>query len=240
MTFAPESPISAETRRRGVQAAQGKAAFDLLLVGGTVVDVATGELRPADVGLVGGLIASVHPPGSRADAAETHDLAGLFLAPGFVDGHVHFESSYMGPADYAAVVVAHGTTTAVWDPHELANVAGLPAVQWAVEASRGLPLRVLVTAPSCVPSAPGLEVGGAVFGPAEMAEHARLARGAWRVRGDGHGRRAVRRRTHGGDRRRRPRVREERQRPCARPCGRRPASLCRRRRHLRSRDHDRR
>ncbi len=170
MTFEPEAPVPPETRRRAVQAAQGRAAFDLLLAGGTVVDVATGELRAADVGLVGGLIASVHPPGSRADAAETHDLTGLFVAPGFVDGHVHFESSHMGPADYAAVVVAHGTTTAVWDPHELANVAGLPAVRWAVEASRGLPLRVLVTAPSCVPSAPGLEVGGASFGPDELAE----------------------------------------------------------------------
>ena len=84
---------------------------------------------------MGGLIASVHPPGSRADAAETHDLTGMFLAPGFVDSHVHFESSHMGPADYAAVVVAHGTTTAVWDPHKLANVTGLSAVRRAVEAS---------------------------------------------------------------------------------------------------------
>jgi adenine deaminase len=165
-----EAPIEANIRRRAVQAAQGRAAFDLLLVGGTLVDVATGELRAADVGIVGGLIASVHPPGSRADATRTHDLAGLFLAPGFVDCHVHFESSHMAPADYAAIVVAHGTTTSVWDPHELANVAGLPAVRWAVEASRGLKLRVLVTAPSCVPSAPGLEVAGAAFGPAEIAE----------------------------------------------------------------------
>ena len=170
MIFAPQSPVAASVRRRAVQAAQGRDGFDLLLVGGTVVDVATGELRPADVGLVGGLIASVHPPGSRSDAARTHDLTGLFLAPGFIDGHVHFESSHMGPADYAAVVVAQGTTTSVWDPHELANVAGLPAVRWAVAASQGLPLRVLVTAPSCVPSAPGLEVAGAAFGPEEMAE----------------------------------------------------------------------
>ena len=164
-----DAPIGADTRRRAVQAAQGHAPFDLLLTGGTVVDVATGELRPADVGIVGGLIASVHPPGSRADAADTHDLAGHYLAPGFVDNHVHFESSHMAPADYAAVVVPHGTTTAVWDPHELANVAGIAGVRWAVEAARGLPLRVLVAAPSCVPSAPGLEVGGAEFGPAELA-----------------------------------------------------------------------
>ena len=168
--FLPDAPIDAGIRRRAVQAARGGVPFDVLLVGGSVVDVATGEVRAADLGLVGGLIASVHAPGSRADAGETHDLAGLFIAPGFIDSHVHFESSHMMPADYAAIVVPHGTTSAVWDPHELANVAGLAGVRWAAEASRGLPLRVLIAAPSCVPSAPGLELGGAAFGPAEMAE----------------------------------------------------------------------
>ncbi|MFT8242472.1 adenine deaminase [Roseomonas sp. BN140053] len=160
----------AATRARAIRAARGAEPFDLLLAGGTVVDVATGELRAADLGLVGGLIASVHSPGARRDAAETHDLSGRFLSPGFVDSHLHFESSFMAPADYAGVVVPHGTTTAVWDPHELANVLGVPGVRWAVDASRDLPLRVLVAAPSCVPSAPGLEVAGAEIGPAEMAE----------------------------------------------------------------------
>jgi len=163
-------PISPATRARAVQAARGSAPFDALLTGGTVVDVATGELRPADIGLVGALIASVHPPGTREDAAELHDVAGRFLAPGFIDSHLHYESSLMTPADYAATVVPRGTTTCVWDPHELANVLGLPGVRWAIEASRGLPLRSLIAAPSCVPSAPGLEVAGAEFGAAEMAE----------------------------------------------------------------------
>ena len=163
-------PVAPEIRARAVQAAQRLAPFDLLLVGGTVVDVATGELREADVGFVGPLIASVHPRGARADAGAVHDVAERFLAPGFIDSHLHFESSHMIPADYAAVVVPAGTTTAVWDPHEIANVLGVAGVRWAVEASRGLPLRVLVMAPSCVPSAPGLEVAGAEIGPDEMAE----------------------------------------------------------------------
>jgi adenine deaminase len=157
-------------RARAVQAARGSAPFDLLLAGGTVVDVATGELRAADVGIVGPLIASVHPQGMREDAGEVEDVAGRFLAPGFIDSHLHYESSLMAPADYAAVVVPAGTTTCVWDPHELANVLGLPGVRWAIDASRGLPLRTLVMAPSCVPSAPGLEMAGADIGPAEMAE----------------------------------------------------------------------
>ena len=162
--------ISAQTRRAAVRAARGEAPFDLLLTGGTVVDVALGELRAADIGITGGLIASVHPPGSRADAAEIHDVSEHFLSPGFVDSHLHFESSFMAPADYASVVVPHGTTTAVWDPHELANVLGVSGVRWAVEQARGLPLRVIVAAPSCVPSAPGLELAGAEIGPEEMAE----------------------------------------------------------------------
>jgi adenine deaminase len=153
-----------------VAAALGERPFDLLLAGGVVADVATGELREADVGLAGGWIASVHPRGARRDARETHDVSGRFLAPGFIDSHLHFESSLMAPADYASVVVPQGTTTAVWDPHEIANVAGLPGLRWAADAARGLPLRVLLAAPSCVPSAPGLEVGGAEFGADEVAE----------------------------------------------------------------------
>ncbi|MGG5808724.1 adenine deaminase [Falsiroseomonas sp. CW058] len=163
-------PVAPAIRARAVQAARGSAPFDLLLMGGTVVDVATGELRAADIGIVGPIIASVHPPGLREDAAAVEDVSGRFLAPGFIDSHLHYESSLMAPADYAACVVPAGTTTCVWDPHELANVLGLPGVRWAIEASRDLPLRSLVAAPSCVPSAPGLEVAGAEIGPAEMAE----------------------------------------------------------------------
>jgi len=170
MPLSIDAPIAAETRRAAIRAARGEAPFDLLITAATVADVSLGELRAADVGLVGGLIASVHPPGTRGDAAETHHLPGRVLSPGFVDSHLHFESSFMAPADYASVVVPHGTLTAVWDPHELANVLGVAGVRWAVERSRGLPLRTLVAAPSCVPSAPGLELAGAEIGPAEMAE----------------------------------------------------------------------
>lgn len=163
-------PVDPAIRARAVQAARGSAPFDLLLMGGIVIDVATGELRAADVGIVGPLIASVHPPGTREDAEVVEDVSGRTLAPGFIDSHLHYESSLMAPADYAAVVVPQGTTTCVWDPHELANVLGLDGVRWAIDASRGLPLRTLIAAPSCVPSAPGLEMAGAEIGPAEMAE----------------------------------------------------------------------
>ena len=160
--------VSIEVRARAIAAAQGKIPFDLLLVGATVVDVATLELREADIGITGELIASVHPRGRFREARETHDLAGRFIAPGLIDGHVHFESSHMLPHHYTSVVVPQGTTTIFCDPHELANVLGMDGVRYAVEASRGLPLRFIVQASSCVPATPGLELSGADFQAAEI------------------------------------------------------------------------
>jgi adenine deaminase len=171
MTPNPWQPeIDAETRSRAVDAAQGRAPFDLLLHGGQIVDVVTGELRYADVGIVGPMIASVHATGTRSDAAAIHELEGRFLSPGFIDAHVHFESSHMLPHHYAATVVPQGTTTIFYDPHELANVLGVEGVRYAIEASRNLPLRYLCQAPSSVPSALNLEVSGASFDRAEMRE----------------------------------------------------------------------
>jgi len=157
-------------RDRAVAAARGFARFDVLLRGGRVADMATGELREADVGLVGPLIASVHPPGTRSDADRILDLAGAVIAPGLIDTHLHIESSMVTPRNYAATVVPQGTTTICWDPHEVGNVTGLDGVRWAVEAARDLPLRILTLAPSSVPSAPGLEVAGASFEASEMKE----------------------------------------------------------------------
>jgi adenine deaminase len=157
-------------RDRAVRAARGEAPFDTLLVGGTLVDVATSELRPVDIGLVGPLVASLHPRGTRTDAATVLDIAGRFVAPGLIDTHLHIESSMVTPRRYAETVVPQGTTTICWDPHEVGNVVGLDGVRWAIAASRDLPLRVLVLAPSCVPSAPGLEVAGADVRRPEMQE----------------------------------------------------------------------
>jgi len=157
-------------RDRAVRAAAGSVPFDVLLINGVVADVATGEMREADVGLAGALIASVHPTGTRRDAARVIDLAGAVVAPGLIDTHLHIESSMITPRSYAEIVVPQGTTTLCWDPHEVGNVGGLDAVRWAVQVSRDLPLRILVEAPSCVPSAPGLERAGAVFDAAAMTE----------------------------------------------------------------------
>ncbi|MGN6776228.1 adenine deaminase [Rhizobium sp.] len=165
----PHDLHSSELRDRAVRAALGLEQFDLLIIGGTLVDVATSEMRPADIGLVGPLIASVHASGTRKDAKQTIDASGRFITPGFIDTHMHVESSMVTPRRYAETVVPQGTTTVCWDPHEIGNVAGLDGIRWALEETRQLPLRFLTLAPSCVPSAPGLELAGAEFRSGEMA-----------------------------------------------------------------------
>jgi len=150
-------------RDRAVAAARGDGPFDILITGGTLVDVVTGELRPADIGIIGPLIASVHEAGSRSDAAEIVDASGTFISPGLIDTHMHIESSMVTPATYAGTVLPRGVTTVVWDPHEFGNVHGIDGVGWALDSVKLLPLRAVVLAPSSVPSAPGFEVAGADF-----------------------------------------------------------------------------
>lgn len=174
MTVTPAKPLdladpALRLRAVAVAAARGDAPFDLLVTGGMLLDMATGERRAADIGIVGPLIASVHAPGARSDATETTDASGGFVSPGLIDTHMHVESSMVTPATYADAVLAHGVTTVVWDPHEFGNVHGVAGVDYAIEATRGLPLRFVVLAPSCVPSAPGLECAGADFDAATVA-----------------------------------------------------------------------
>ncbi|MBD9560007.1 adenine deaminase [Ensifer sp. ENS03] len=159
----PQDLMDAALRSRAVAAARGAEPFDVLISAGTLVDVVTGELRPADIGLVGSLIASVHEPGTRSDAATMIDATGAYVSPGLIDTHMHVESSMVTPATYANAVLPRGVTTVVWDPHEFGNVNGVAGVRWAANASRDLPLRTMLLAPSSVPSAPGLELAGADF-----------------------------------------------------------------------------
>ncbi|MBY3245329.1 adenine deaminase [Rhizobium laguerreae] len=157
-------------RARAVTAARGDAPFDMLITGGRLLDTVTGLIRQVDIGLVGALISSVHAPASRTDAAEIIDAAGSILTPGLIDTHMHIESSMVTPAEYTSAVLPRGVTTIVWDPHEFGNVHGLDGVRWAIEAARSLPLRMILLAPSCVPSAPGLELAGADFDASMITE----------------------------------------------------------------------
>jgi len=152
-------------RARAVKAAQGFAPFDLLIANTRLLDMVTGRQRDADIGIVGGLIASVHAPDPAREALLRVDADGGFALPGLIDTHMHVESSMVTLATYAAAVVPRGVTTVVWDPHEFANACGLAGVDYAIAAGRDLPLRFLTLAPTCVPSAPGFETSGGDFGP---------------------------------------------------------------------------
>jgi adenine deaminase len=159
--------------RRVLSVARGDAPGDLLLDGGRVLNVFTGELLEQAVTIADGVVAAVGEP--RA-AARRVDLRGRFLLPGFVDAHVHLESSMTTPREFARAVVPRGTTTVVCDPHEVANVAGADGVRWLLDASEGLPLDVLVMAPSCVPAS-HLSTSGAVLEAADLvalAAHPRV------------------------------------------------------------------
>ena len=166
--------IEPENRSALVDAAMGRIPCDLAIRNVRMLNVFTGEIYAAEVGILGTHIAcvSADPDGSGTgfpvEAREEVDGRGMFLIPGFIDAHVHIESSMVTAVNMAAAVVPQGTTTLVTDPHEVANVGGLDAVRYMIESSRGLPLRVYVTAPSCVPAVPGLEGAGATFGAAEM------------------------------------------------------------------------
>ncbi|MBT0957043.1 adenine deaminase [Alphaproteobacteria bacterium KMM 3653] len=159
-----------ELRAEAVRAARGLRPFDLLLRGGRMLDLVTGRERMVDIGVVGPLIASVHAPDPAREAKVEVEADGAHVMPGFIDTHMHVESSMVTPAEYARAVVPRGVTTALWDPHELANVSGMEGVDYGCAAARGLPLRLLPLAPTCVPSAPRFEESGGDFGPAEVAE----------------------------------------------------------------------
>ena len=147
-------------------AARGDIPCDLVLRGARIVNVFSGEIEAADVAIHGDRIAGVGP-GYRG--RQEVDLAGAFLAPGLIDAHVHIESSLCLPAQFAAAVVPRGVTTVVADPHEIANVAGAAGVRFMADAARGLALRVILMAPSCVP-ATDLATSGAVLDADRLAE----------------------------------------------------------------------
>jgi adenine deaminase len=155
---------AAVDRRRLLAVARGDAEPDLVVEGGRVLSVFTREWLDGDVAIADGRIAGV----GRYEGGERVDARGRFVVPGLIDAHVHVESSKLLPAEFARVVVARGTTTVVCDPHELANVLGADGAHWMLDASSGLPLRVFVMAPSCVPAS-ALESPRGPLGATDMA-----------------------------------------------------------------------
>lgn len=145
-----------------IRVARGLEPADLLLRDARVVDLYAGEIHRADVAIAGEVIAGIRPQGWQAGyrAREVHDLEGAYLAPGFIDGHVHIESSMVGVPEFARAVVPRGTTTVITDPHEIGNVLGMSGIRYMLQAAKYNPLSMYVMASSCVPASP-MESAGA-------------------------------------------------------------------------------
>jgi adenine deaminase len=147
-----------------VSAASGERKLDIVIRDVNLVNVFTCEIYRADIGIYKNRIAAIDTDKSFGlDADMIIDGTGKWAAPGFIDAHLHIESSMVTPTNYAAAVLPRGVTTAVVDPHEIGNVMGKAGVKYIIDGSDGLPLRVFVTLPSSVPSVPGFETSGASF-----------------------------------------------------------------------------
>ena len=132
-----------------IAVALGEKKADLVIKNAQIVNVLTEEIYESDVAITNGRVAGV---AKGYQGEKEIDLKGAFLTPGFIDGHVHIESSMMLPHRFAQAVVPAGTTTVVTDPHEISNVLGLHGISFMREASKNLPLRVYTMLPSCVPA----------------------------------------------------------------------------------------
>ncbi len=140
----------------------------ILLKGGNVVNVFTGEIEQADVMISNGKIVGVGEYGDET-ADITEDISGKFVCPGFIDGHIHIESTMLTPAELTKLCMPHGTTAIVADPHEIANVCGTAGIRYMLQASKGLPMTVYFNLPSCVPATP-LDESGAVLNAEDIEE----------------------------------------------------------------------
>lgn len=146
-----------------IQASLSEIEADLVIKNGKFLDVFSGRFVEGDIALSDGVIIGVL---DSYEAKETLDAQGSYIVPGFIDSHVHIESSLMIPACFQQAVLPRGTTSAIWDPHEIANVLGTAGIDWAVACSDQSILDIFVMIPSCVPSTSpelGLETSGAVL-----------------------------------------------------------------------------
>ena len=145
-------------KRRIINAAAGREPSDLVLKNATYVNVFSNELCHADIAVAEGLIVGM---GQYSGTVE-EDCTGKIVLPGFLDAHIHLESSLVSPKEFVKAVLPHGTTTVVTDPHEIANVMGTDGIEYMLQATEGLPVDVRFMLPSCVPATP-LDESGAVL-----------------------------------------------------------------------------
>ena len=163
----------ADSAAQLVAVAAGRQPADLVIRGGVLVNVQSREVLAGwQVAIAAGRFAYVGPDASHCIGPQTEvvEAAGRFLIPGLCDGHMHIESGMLTPAEFAAAVIPHGTTTMFTDPHEIANVMGLAGVRMMHDEAQLQPVNIFTQMPSCAPSAPGLETTGFEIGPDDVAQ----------------------------------------------------------------------
>ena len=163
----------AEVATKLVDVAMGHVKADLVVRNGRWVNVHSGEVIPGtDIAVVEGRFAYCGPDASHCIGPDTTvvDANGRYLVPGLCDGHMHVESGMVTVTEFTRAVIPHGTTSMFIDPHEIANVLGLPGVRLMHDEAMAMPVNVHVQMPSCVPSAPGLETPGATISVADVEE----------------------------------------------------------------------
>ena len=138
-----------------IDVAAGREKADLVLKNATYVNVFSGELETCDIAVAEGLIVGL---GSYSGVAEV-DMTGKIVCPGFIDAHIHLESSLVSPSEFVRAVIPHGTTTVITDPHEITNVMGTDGIDYILAATEGLPMDTMFMIPSCVPASPLDESG---------------------------------------------------------------------------------
>lgn len=150
-------------RRNLIETALGKREATLKLENANLINVFSGEIYMANIYLCGEYIADVVETenDTMKKALKTIDLKGQYLAPGFIDSHLHIESSHLTPYHFAEAVIPKGTTTIIADPHEIGNALGEEGIDYMLKASENLPMNQYFLIPSCVPSVVGLETTGA-------------------------------------------------------------------------------
>ena len=162
-----------EAAARLIAVAAGRAPADLVIRGGRWVNVHSREiLEGHDIAVAEGRFAAIAPDLSAAigPGTEVIEANGRYMIPGLCDGHMHVESGMLTPAEFAAAVIPHGTTTMFTDPHEIANVLGLPGVRMMHDEALMQPVNIYTQMPSCAPSAPGLETTGYAISAEDVAE----------------------------------------------------------------------
>ncbi len=168
----PKLKTWAESAADLIAVAAGRAAADLVITGGQVVNVHTREVLDWQVAVKASRFAYVGPDASHCigEGTAVIDAEGQYLIPGLCDGHMHIESGMLTPAEFARAVIPHGTTTMFVDPHEVANVLGLEGVRLMHDEALLQSVNIYTQMPSCAPSAPGLETTGFEITPEDVAE----------------------------------------------------------------------